>query len=255
MLSSYSNIILDVSQTLYDSNNTPLEGSYDFLKKYNKKIIIISNIGSLTGNDLRIKLNNIFSIKLNKVITSLDLVIEYLNKKQLDNIFHYGSNKILEKLKKETNLNFIDDHLNNKIENLLFTSLCSDSSWIKLTQNALNLMTRENVNIILGNPDRSCPVKPHNFTVSLIHDALLSSCSQLGYETKSIEIGKPNIELDEIGVMLNEKTVVIGDNPRTDGLLAVKNNFDYIQVGNSEIKNELFKNISLKCVKSLTEII
>ncbi|MDC3077490.1 hypothetical protein OA327_02140 [Flavobacteriales bacterium] len=255
MLSQYSRIILDVSQTLYDNNQTPLKGSFEFLKKYKEKIIVVSNIGSLTGLELRKKLNTIFKIDITNVITSLDLVINHLNKKKYDNIFHYGSSQILEKLKSETNLNFIEDHSCNKIETLLFTSLCKDLSWIKLTQNTLNLMARENINIILGNPDRSCPIKPHNFTVSLIHDALLSSCIELGYSPKSIEIGKPNIKIEELGILLNEKTVVIGDNPKTDGLLAMKNKFDYIQVGNNVVGNELLNNILVKNTRSLIEII
>lgn len=246
---------MDVSQTLYDHNKEPLEGSYEFLQKYKEKIIVVSNIGSITGDDLRIKLNDIFSVELKKVITSLDLVIEYLNKSQLNNIFHYGSDEILKKLRMETNLDFIDDHLNSGIECVLFTSLCSDSSWIKRTQNALNIMTRDNVNIILGNPDRSCPTKPHNFTVSLIHDALLYSCAQLGYDVHSKEIGKPNIKFEEIGVALLGKTIVVGDNPRTDGLLAANNRFDYAQVGIGEIKAELRENIAVLNVKNLKEMI
>jgi ribonucleotide monophosphatase NagD (HAD superfamily) len=255
LLSQYSKIILDVSQTLYDDNRTPLEGSFDFLEKYQEKIVIISNIGSLTGNELRNKLNIIFNINITKVITSLDLVIDYLKKKKYDNIYHYGSNKVLGKLKRETNFNFIEDYSSSNIETLLFTSLCTDGSWINLTQNTLNLMARGDINIILGNPDRSCPVKPHNFTVSLIHDALLSSCIELGYSPTSIEIGKPNIKMEEMGISLNEKTVVVGDNSKTDGLLAVKNKFDYIQVGNRVIENELFKDILLQNVRSLTEIV
>ena len=49
MLSKYSKIILDVSHTLYDNNQVPLQGAEEFLNKYKHKIIILSNVGSLTG--------------------------------------------------------------------------------------------------------------------------------------------------------------------------------------------------------------
>ena len=255
MFSLYSKIVLDVSQTLYDENQIPFDGAYEFLKKHKDKIIVVSNVGSLTGNELQKKLKNIFKLEISRVITSLDLVIEFLNKNKFDNIFHYGSKKTLDKLKSITNFNFIEDHLSDKIETIIFTSLCPDSNWIKLTQDSLNLMSRENVNIILGNPDRSSPNRPHNFTVSLMHDALLFSCKELGYKIKSTEIGKPNIDLVDMGIDTNQKTIVIGDNPKTDGLLAVKNKFDYLQVGNAEIQSESIKNILVKNIKSLREIL
>lgn len=255
MLSKYSNILLDVSQTLYDNNNKPLRGSKEFLKKYKDKIIIISNIGSTTGEELKIKLYDIYNINIKRVITSLDLVIQYCKRNKIDNIFHYGSDKTLNKLRNITDLNFIEDHSSNKIENILFTSLCTDLSWISLTQNTLNIMTRNNMNIILGNPDRSCPIKPHNFTVSLIYDALFNSCQELGYKPSFIEIGKPNIDIKEIGLSKKEKTIIIGDNPNTDGLLALKNNIDYIQVGNSNVNDVSFRNILKEKVNTLEKLI
>ena len=117
------------------------------------------------------------------------------------------------------------------------------------------MIVNENIEVILANPDRSCPGKPHNFTVSLIHDALLNLCRQLGYNVKSLEIGKPNIDFEEIGLILNEKTIVIGDNPNTDGLLAAKRGFDYVQVGSANLRDEDFINTAVFKVKSLMEFI
>ena len=254
MLSKYSKIILDVSHTLYDNNQVPMQGAEEFLNKYKHKIIILSNIGSLTGEELKKKLNSKFNINLENVITSLDLVINHLKTFNYSNIFHYGSFKVLEKLIRKTNLNFVDFN-NPKIETVLFTSLCNSSSWIKLTQNTLNVMTRPGIKIILGNPDRSCPIKPHNFTVSLIHDALMSSCSELGYKPDGIEIGKPYIGRLDLGISINDKIVVIGDNPKTDGLLALKNKFDYIQVGNKIVDEKIKINLKVKNINNLDELI
>ena len=49
----------------------------------------------------------------------------------------------------------------------------------------------------------------------------------LGYNPKNIEIGKPNLDKDDMNISNEDKILVIGDNPKTDGLLAFNNKFDY----------------------------
>lgn len=255
MLSSFSKIILDVSQTLYDENQIPLAGSDEFLRLNKNKILIVSNVGSLTGTDLRKRLLEIFNIEIHEVVTSLDLVINYLNKNNCNNIYHYGSEKVLEKLKRKTTSNFIESNLASEVENILFTSLYRDNGWIRATQEVLNLMVNDQVSVILGNPDRSCPGKPHNFTVSLLYDALLLSCRYLGYRPRCVELGKPNIIMSELGVMPHESAVVIGDNPDTDGMLAVNNALPYIQIGRATTMNKEVEKVLIAQVDSLHKLL
>ena len=46
-----------------------------------QKIIIFSNIGSKTGLELKEELFNIFNVPIPNVITSLDLLLKFLEKK------------------------------------------------------------------------------------------------------------------------------------------------------------------------------
>jgi len=148
MLSKFDKILLDVSGTLYSNKKEPLNGSKEFLKNYYQKIIIFSNIGSKTGLELKEELFNIFNVPIPDVITSLDLLLKFLEKKSYKTIFHYGQENVANKIKPFVG-NIVNDISEEDIDAIIFTSLV-DSKWIKRTESALNLIIKTDADILLG---------------------------------------------------------------------------------------------------------
>ena len=254
LLDKKTRIILDVSDTLMGVDGHPLEGAREFMQKYKDQILILSNVGSLTGEKLRIKLENSLNIQIKRVITSLDLVIDRIKSKDFGLIFHYGSDTVQKELEKIPGVQVTHDWRDSKINTLLFTSLCSGESYIRKTQGALNTMTRKGVNVILANPDRSRAHYPFNFTVATIYDALIIASNKLGFFPETEEIGKPNLSLNKLE---NESDInnyiVVGDNPYTDGELARNNNVPFIQVGSWEYNQDL--EVVGQKIKSLKDLL
>ena len=214
MLFKFDKILLDVSGTLYSNKKEPLSGSKEFLKNYYQKIIIFSNIGSKTGLELKEELFNIFNVPIPNVITSLDLLLKFLEKKSYKTVFHYGQENVANKIKPFVE-NIVNDVSEEDIDAIIFTSLVG-SGWIKRTESALNLIIKTDADILLGNPDRISSEPPFNFTVTLILDGLLNLSGVLQKKKLSKEFGKPNLSREMIKVKKDEKLIVIGDNPWTD---------------------------------------
>lgn len=214
MLSEYDKIILDVSGTLYDDDKTPFIGSKKFLIKYYKKILIFSNIGSKSGKELNMDLEKIFNIKIPKVRTSYDLMVDFLSQNNYKNIYHYGNQKVHKKLTKKFN-NIYFEKENKKFDAVIFTSLISNN-WISKTQDALNIIISNNPDVLLGNPDRISINPPYSFTVSLFHDAILEMSRKFNNKHNYFEFGKPHLTNEKLNIELNDKVVFIGDNPWTD---------------------------------------
>ena len=214
MIANYDKILLDVSGTLYCNQKKPIDGARDFLKKYSEKIIIFSNIGSKTGVELKEELNAIFNISIPQVVTSLDLLLKFIEQKSYNTIFHYGNEKVIEKIKPFVKKIAKDDH-EKDIDAIIFTSLISNR-WIESTEAALNIILKKDTDILLGNPDRISPEPPFHFTVTLILDSLLNLSKTLDNKKNVKEFGKPYLTKEMIYINKNEKLITIGDNPWTD---------------------------------------
>ena len=252
MLSEFDKILLDVSGTLYSNKKKPLNGSKEFLKKFHQKIIIFSNIGSKTGGELKKDLSNIFDLPIPDVITSLDLLLKFLEEKSYNTIFHYGQESVANKISPFVK-NIVTDIPKEDIDAIVFTSLV-DTQWIQRTDSALNLIMKTNADILLGNPDRISPEPPFNFTVTLILDSLLKLSNILENKRIAKEFGKPHLTREMIKVKKDEKLVVIGDNPWTD--IALGNNLECKSILISS-KSDLIQDApspSLS-IKSLEEIL
>ena len=250
MISDYDKILLDVSGTLYCNDKTPLEGSKDFIDKYFDKIIIFSNIGSKTGSELRDDLFSIYDTSIPKVLTSLDLLLDYLSFKNFNKVFHYGNDNVSQKISPFTKK--IIKKYEKDVDALIFTSLISEN-WILSTDAALNILMQNNVEIILANPDRISPNPPYNFTVSLITDGLLGLANRIIEEKKIIEFGKPYLKKQVLGVSENEKLITIGDNPWTDVKQSKLFNCDSILISpeNKKYSEDLSPTYVFKSLKHL----
>jgi len=235
MLSRYDKILLDVSGTLYTNKCKPIKGSKEFIDQYFDKITIFSNIGSKTGLELEKELLNIFNTKIPKVLTSLDLLIEFLKTKSYSNIFHYGNADVANKVRPFVK-NIVTDFSSKNIDAAIFTSLVEDK-WIKTTDAALNTLLQTDADILLANPDRITPLKPYYFTVTLISDSLINLCNILGKDKGVKEFGKPNVNKESLGITNEDNLIVIGDNPLTDIQQAINLNCDSILISPTPLLN------------------
>jgi len=235
MLSSFDKILLDVSGTLYCNKKNPFLGAKEFLQNYYQKIIIFSNIGSKTGLELKKELHNIFDVPIPNVITSLDLLLKFLEEKSYKNVFHYGQQNVANKITPFVE-NIVNDY-EEEMDAIIFTSLAGDK-WIKKTELALNLILESNADILLGNPDRISPEPPFHFTTTLILDGLLNLSNVLGNKKTAIEFGKPNLTKKILDIQKNQELVIIGDNPWTDIQQGINLNCDSILISS---KSNFFK--------------
>jgi len=215
ILDQYDYIIIDGHQTIYDDQYQPINGAIDLMNKYAHKMILLSNIGSKRGFELSDIVKCNFNLIPLRVITSLDLLIQYLVKKKYKCIYHYGNDLV--KLHLNEIVGDVVKSLNrqNEIEALVFTSLPSND-WIQHTQNALNIIKDTKIEILLANPDRVTLDGPYKVTVGIILDGLIHSLRKMTSIDKVIEFGKPNMDREMLNIGNNKKLIVIGDNPWTD---------------------------------------
>lgn len=251
MIANYDKILLDVSGTLYCSKKIPIKGANEFIKQYFEKIIIFSNIGSRTGSELKEDLATIFNTPIPRVVTSLDLLLQFIEKKSYSKVFHYGNKNVIKKIRPFVKKIVVDKYEEN-IDAIIFTSLINNQ-WIDNTEAALNIIIKTNADILLGNPDRISPEPPYNFTVTLILDSLLSLSKTIGNEKTIKEFGKPYLSNEMINMHNNKKLVIIGDNPWTDIKQGNKFQCDSILLSSQSktYKGDIAPTFTVKSLKEL----
>lgn len=219
----YDHIIADGFGTLFDHNLDPLPGALMFITN-NKNLTLFSNIGSMTGDLLRSKLEKKFELLPKNIITSLDLTIKKLKELNLKEISHFGGINAQEALESNFNLT-----CNYNAEALVMTSL-PNQNYIESCQNALNFFLNENKKIILANPDRITPEPPFKITVAMFFDIFLNQAEKIKKTVGSMEIGKPILSLSDLNIDESSSILVIGDNPDTDTELGNYLNCDSILI-------------------------
>ena len=224
-------IILDGYGTLYDQNYELLNGAQEILKKSFSKAILLSNVGSLTGTQLINKLQKKKISPLpSRVITSLDLLLNYLRINNLDNIFHYGGFAAQENIERS---GFKISQLDDSPETIVFTSLPS-KNWIEETQKVLRIINNNQPKkLILANPDRLLPGKHVGINVGMMFDMMTRDWPKETKLFEIIEIGKPKLCRSDLLLKENEPILVIGDNKKTDGILAKNLHADFMMVPNN----------------------
>jgi ribonucleotide monophosphatase NagD (HAD superfamily) len=247
-LSDYELIILDGYGTLYDKFLLPLPGSRELLNIISSKSILFSNVGSMTGHQLKSKLKPNFKSLPGQVITSLDILINYLKHNNFINICHYGGSKTA-KLLIQNGISVIPFGNNSNI--IVFTSLPSNN-WIKDSQSVLKIInSSKSTQLILSNPDRLLPGKHVGINVGMMFDMLVKSWpKKIKDSLNIIEIGKPGLTRFDLGIKNEENIVVIGDNIITDGGLAQNLNCDFNLIS----KDNISESKQVKVYETLSEI-
>ena len=236
-IKEYDLIILDGHGTIYNDSFEPINESEEFVFKYFEKILLLSNIGSKTSEDIA----QVFSAKFRKtphrIITSLDIVINYLKDNEVRSIHHFGNTDALNTIQRSLpNLIICENEISSS-EYAVFTSLPKDNI-IKRIENVLNTIILCNSKVILANPDRISPSTPHKFTVGVIMDGIIKNARKIKKKIEVIEIGKPYLKFSDLGVESDLNIIFVGDNLHTDikqseifhcqGLLLTQYNMDII---------------------------
>lgn len=232
-LKKFDHIILDGYGTLYGRDQTPLKGVERFLNIFGEKSILFSNIGSTTGSKLSEILERNFSQIPTRILTSMDLLIQYLKEQEISSAYHFGG----EQAEYILNTNGIKiNSSNDRIDCIIFTSL-PDKNWIKKSQRVLQLINHgELKKIILANPDRLLPGPHVGINVGMMFDMFLRGWDQKSFKAKIVEIGKPNISREDLNLCPNSKVLVVGDNILTDGGLATNINAEFVLISDQSVK-------------------
>tara|TARA_B100000963_G_scaffold359192_1_gene385773 strand:+ start:9162 stop:9935 length:774 start_codon:yes stop_codon:yes gene_type:complete len=248
-LSNYQLIIFDGFGTLYDKDLLPLPGAIDLLNKIGNQSILFSNVGSITGDELRERLAKNFNRLPSRIITSLDILLRYLKKNDINEIYHYGGLKTAELLTK-SNISVVPFEKESDI--IVFTSLPSEN-WIKDSQSVLKLINDNKVKqVILANPDRLLPGEHVGINIGMMFDVLINNWPINKRNTFNVlELGKPMLTKSDMDIKDGEKILIIGDNNITDGGLAKNLNCDFSLISKDNIDE---KDQRINVFKSLADL-
>jgi HAD superfamily hydrolase (TIGR01450 family) len=236
-------LIFDLDGTVY-LGNKPIKGTIDFIIKNSKKydMFFMTNNTSKNLVDYVEKLKKLdIETSLEKIISPLLPLIDYLKNHQILNIFLVG-NSNLEKYIKEKipNITFSND------ENLcqaVVVGYDTELTYEKL-KNASLLLKNENIKFIATHEDIVCPTEKGD-----IPDigAILKLLEVTINRKPTIIFGKPNpILLEQLkSKYISNEMVVIGDRIYTDKVLANNAKIDFILVLSGETKREHIEELEI----------
>ncbi len=249
--SSYDLLVFDGFGTLYNRDLHPLPGAIELLEDVNCDSILFSNVGSITGDQLRIRLNAQFNHLPSTILTSMDLLIQHLYDHDINSLYHFGGCVAGLELEKH---GITLASLKDQPEIVAFTSLPGDD-WIQLSQDVLRMINNQNIQkLILANPDRLLPGEHVGINVGMVFDMLLQSWPKSAYDLPIFEIGKPNLNREQLNIEDYKNILVLGDNIITDGGLASQLDADFVLISCSEIDIDLNKN-HFKVYRSLEDLL
>lgn len=248
---SYDLVVFDGFGTLYDKNLVPLPGALELLEDMSYESILFSNVGSIRGDQLRIRLTNQFENLPSTILTSMDLLIQYLSEVDVKSVYHFGGRVAGLELE---NQGITLSSPSDQPEIIVFTSLPGDD-WIQLSQSVLRMINSQNLQkLVLANPDRLLPGEHVGINVGMVFDMLVESWPKLAYDLPTVEIGKPNLTRCQLNIEDDKKVLVIGDNLITDGGLAGRLDADFVLISCSEIDAD-FNGKDFKVYPSLEELL
>jgi ribonucleotide monophosphatase NagD (HAD superfamily) len=232
--SEYDVFVLDGFGTLYDKDFIPLPGANELLRLIGGSSLLFSNVGSMTGDQLKDKMMVNFSYTPFKVLTSLDLLLQFLLKEKIQEVYHYGGLFAEKELKKYVD---IVKNVKSPVDAIVFTSL-PGGDWIKKSQDILRYIDQhKKVDLILANPDRMLPGEHVGVNVGMMFDMLTRDwIKNENFILSTTEIGKPNLSRIELEILKDLRVLVIGDNFITDGGVADFINADFAHISSSNLK-------------------
>ena len=225
----YKNFIVDIDGTTFQKKD-PIAGTEKFLKnikKYNKKIIFLSNNSSLnyeSFNQLFKRVN--FQISKSNIINSTDVLVKYLREKKIKKIYATGNKKFISELKKNKII-----ICENKPE-LLVVSYDDEIDYKKL-QKFCELLNK-NISMVATHSDNFYPGKN-----GPIPDAgsIISLIKTTTNKSPKIIFGKPSKHIKKL-LKVRGKTIVIGDKLNKDIQFAKNCDYDSALIFSD---NELLK--------------
>lgn len=264
---NYDNYLIDLDGTAYLGDKV-IDDCVDFTNrciKSNKQFIFVTNNASKSKKDILNKLLNMgYQLKENQIVTTIDIIVEYVNKnlKKEENIYVIGSDILINKLKINgfnpyTKLNYKEDYnIYKNIKNVII-GYTDESSYSDLAIASL-ILKNDNSVFLATNKDNVIP----NHLGELPGNGSIVKLIELVTKKESISLGKPSKMIIEYVIQnfnLNpQKTCIIGDNYDTDIMAGINSNIDTIFVETGVTKLEDLKNKTMQptiSVKSLKEYI
>ncbi len=242
-LDTKKSLVFDLDGTVY-LGSRPIQNTIDFIKENDNRFdfYYMTNNTSKSLSDYVKKLSDFgISTSLDKIISPLIPLIEYLEKHNLKNIYIVGNSTFKEYLQSNLkNVDFTNDR--DKCQAVL-VAYDTELDYEKL-KDASILLHDEKIKFLATHQDVVCPTEYGD-----IPDigAILKLLELTTHRTPTTFFGKPNaVLLDPITRKYKtEEIAIIGDRLYTDKVLANNAMIDFIMVLSGETKREDIEDVTV----------
>lgn len=226
-LNCYETILCDLDGCLI-SGNTRLPGANEFVDYYRDKLWLVSNNSTDTPETMFGKLSSLgLDIPKDRIFLAGAIAIEILTSEKADKATAIFGSEAIQRAAKDAGL-----ILTREAPEVVL--LTRDTSFDYRALSQLVGFLEDGAELIVANCDNVHP-GPNGYSVPET-GALLQAVHACVPDLEFREIGKPGIEM--LNMVLNasrsgpDATVMVGDNPRTDGEGASRMGLKFFQTGN-----------------------
>ena len=241
-ITTKKSLILDLDGTVY-LGSQPIQGTIDFIKDNSAQydFFYMTNNTSKNLEDYIQKLSTFgITTTLDKIISPLIPLVDYLKKNNIKNIFIVGNSNFKSYL--QNNINDINFTAKENECEAVVVAYDTELDYDKLKTASL-LLHKSEIKLLATHEDMVCPTE--NGDIPDI-GAILKLLEVTTQRTPNIIFGKPNpVLLDSILNKYDKKDIaIIGDRIYTDKVLANDANIDFVLVLSGESKREDIEGLS-----------
>jgi 4-nitrophenyl phosphatase len=224
-----SALILDLDGTLMREHE-PVEGAADLLRAYHDRYVVVSNNSTHTAMQLARRLRAAgLAVTPERLVLAGELTVHYLRARHPHARVLLCGSAALKRYALQSGCRLVDEGAD-------IVALALDKHFNYATLERVTQELARGAQFIVSNADASHP-GPDGFVVpetGALMRALMTSSGCVPLHV----VGKPGAAMFEEGLRRlgrpREEVVVIGDNPDTDALGAVRTGLRYLLVGDGE---------------------
>ena len=227
-------IVFDGSNTLYSDNNPISQEILDFVTEIPvSEKIFFSNIGGVSSKKL-LRDKNIPKHIFKTHLTSYDLLVSKLKPHASSlKVYVYGNENVKNEVKKL----FVCVSLEEATD-ILFCNIDFDGGINEVNRITKVLIQRPSIRMHLANNDRISLNPQSNLTVANVLDAVNQALQASDIIIKPLVYGKPFLSRADLKIR-TKQVLVVGDNVKTDGVLATNLDASFLLVNTQNIIERL----------------
>jgi HAD superfamily hydrolase (TIGR01450 family) len=224
-----SALILDLDGTLMREHE-PVEGAADLLRAYHDRYVVVSNNSSHTATQLARRLRAAgLAVEPGRLVLAGEMTVQYLRTRHPHARVLLCGSTALRRYALQSGCQLVDEKAD--IVALALDKRFSYATLVRVTQQLVR-----GAQLIVSNGDASHP-GPDGLVVPQTGALMRAVMTSSGCAPSHV-VGKPGIAMFQEGLRRlgrpREEVVVIGDNPDTDALGAVRAGLRYLLVGDGE---------------------